>query len=105
MSLNPPNNPINNLSNKTPNYCICKEDDPEFIKKRIFLQSLETALLFVGAFIYYDFMKVFHKSLLQFVHGNIYLYHLIRALNHVLFIFLLDFCIISIFAFVFNTPI
>lgn len=105
MSLNPPNNPTNNLSNQPPNYCICKEDDPEFIKKKIFLQSLETALLFVGAFIYYDIMKVFQKPLLQLVHGNIYLYHLIRALNHVFFLFLLDFSIISIFAFVLNIPI
>ena len=108
MSLNPPNNPnnpINILSNQNPQYCISKDDDPEYIKRRMFLQALQTALILVGAFIFYDIAKIFQKSLLQLVHGNIYWYHLIRSVTHVLFIFLLDIIIRYIFAFFFNIPI
>ena len=105
MSLNPPNNHINNLSKQTPEYCISKQDDPEFIKRKMFLQALQTALILVGAFIFYDITKIFKKSLLQFVHGNMYWYHLIRTITHVLFIFGLDISLRYIFAFFFNIPI
>jgi hypothetical protein len=105
MSLNPPNNPINNLSNQTPNYCISKEDDPEFLKRKMFLQALQTALILVGAFIFYDITKIFQKPLLHLVQQNMYWYHMIRTITHVLFIFLLDISLRYIFAFLFNIPI
>ena len=105
MSLNPPNNPINNLSNQTTEYCISKQDDPEYIKRKMFLQALQTALILVGAFIFYDVTKIFKRPLLHLVKQNMYWYHMIRAVTHVLFIFLLDISLRYIFAFLFDTPL
>ena len=98
MNSSPPPSP-------TPPHCICKEDDPEYVKRKMFFQAIVTSLLLVGAFAFYDIMKVFNIPNLKLFRNDPYLYHTVRAILHVLFIFALDICLRYTFAFFFNTPL
>jgi len=74
------------------------EPDKLYVAKRIVLQSLDTAALIAGAFIFYDLIKKYKKSHLM---NNDYI---VTAL-HILFIFLLDLILRSIFAYLYKIPI
>ena len=89
------------------NICECqeKEKDTNFIKKKLIFQAIEVSLLLVGAFIFYDIINFFKKSLINFVHGNKYWFHSIKIILHILFVFVLDIFLRYTFAFAFNTPL
>jgi len=100
-----PSGAMNAPTNAPPQHCISKEDDPEYVKRKMFFQAIVTSLLLVGAFVFYDIMQFFKIPNLKLFRNNIYLYHTVRAILHVLFVFALDISLRYTFAFFFNTPI
>lgn len=82
-----------------------KEEDPEYIQKRVIYQAIEVSLLLVGAFVFYDIINFFKPFLLKLLNNNKYTFHSLKIMLHILFIFILDLILRYIFAFAFKTPI
>jgi len=79
--------------------------DNNFIQRRIFLQSFNTAILIVGAFFFYKIIGEYKTDIYKLFSVGNNKFQYIYVFLHFLFVFILDLILRYVYAYSFYTPI